>query len=97
MHENLAEAVIELRRRLQLSQRELAKQIDRAHGRHRRLRAAVHQPVISRWERGVASPSRRHRVALAKIATQQGHEDLATMFRVPTTARQSVANQRIEA
>jgi transcriptional regulator with XRE-family HTH domain len=76
MHVELGWAVIELRRRLEWSQTELARAIDKQ-GQNRR---ATDYMTIGRWERGIDSPSPAKRMALAKISTKRGHEDLAKRF-----------------
>ena len=48
--------------------------------------------TISRWERGIDSPSPAKRMALAKIAAKRGHEDLAALFHAPVVAWRLVAN-----
>ena len=92
MHLELGWAVIELRRRQEWSQTELARAIDKQ-GHNRR---ATDYMTIGRWERGIDSPSPTKRMALAKIATKRGHEDLAKRFRAPVVAWHLVATLRTE-
>jgi transcriptional regulator with XRE-family HTH domain len=90
MHVELAIAVCELRRLLQWSQTELARAIDKHSGKTSR----TDYMTISRWERGIDSPSPAKRMALAKISTKRGHEDLAKRFRAPVVAWHLVATLR---
>ena len=85
MHVGLSRDVCELRKRMEWSQVELAHAIDK-HG------VGTTDPwTISRWERGVESPSPGHRTALAKIAEKHKHHGLADIFRAPTIAWRLVA------
>lgn len=85
MHVGLSSAVCELRRRMEWSQVELAHAIDK-HGA-----STTGHGTVSRWERGVESPSPGHRAALAKIAEKHKHEGLADIFRASTIAWRLVA------
>ena len=90
MHLELGWAVIELRRRQEWSQTELAHAIDK----HGSKTKTTDYMTISRWERGIDSPSPAKRMALAKIATKRGHKDLAKRFRAPVVACHLVAALR---
>ena len=90
MHMGLSSAVCELRRRLELSQVELAHAIDE-YGSKRTDHATV-----SRWERGIESPSATHRTALAKIAENHKHYGLCDIFRAPTLSWRLVARLTFE-
>jgi len=90
MHVELGIAVCELRRRLEWSQTQLAHAIDKHSGKTE----TTDYMTISRWERGIDSPSPAKRMALAKIAAKRGHEDLAKRFRAPIVAWQLVAALR---
>lgn len=90
MHAGLSSAVCELRRRLEWSQLELAHAIDK-HG----VRTTDHA-TVSRWERGVESPSPGHRTALAKIADKHRHEGLGDIFRASIIAWRLVARLELE-
>ena len=92
MHVELAVAVCELRRRLEWSQTELARAIDK----QRCKTSTTDYMTISRWERAIDSPSPPKRMALAKIAAKRGHEDLAKRFRAPVVAWHLVAALRTE-
>lgn len=76
MHAELGEAVCELRRRLQWSQEQLAQGLGK-NGRR------THSITVSRWERGVDSPSPEKRTVLTRIAQRKGYEDLAIVLRAP--------------
>jgi DNA-binding transcriptional regulator YiaG len=83
MHQELAGAVSELRRRLDWGQAQLAKAI------RRELRGSVPAPyvqTISRWETGERSPSPVYRMALSRIAAKHGFEGLARRFRASVEA-----------
>src|ERR1017187_3819852 len=67
MHVELGRAVSALRRRLEWSQTELARAIDKQ-GRGAKVTDYM---TISRWERGIDSPSPAKRMALAKISTDR--------------------------
>lgn len=91
MHAEISRAVAELRARLEVSQPELARTIDKHSGRSKNSGPMTHQQTISAWENGAGAPSPRHRMALAKISAKHGHEDLAALFRAPVVAWQLVA------
>jgi transcriptional regulator with XRE-family HTH domain len=78
--------------RLEWSQTELARAIDK----HGNKTKTTDYMTISRWERGIDSPSPAKRMALARIAAKHGHEDLAKRFRAPVVAWQLVATLRTE-
>src|ERR1017187_2673084 len=67
MHVELGRAVSALRRRLEWSQTELARAIDKQ-GRGAKVTDYM---TISRWERGIDLPSPAKRMALAKISTDR--------------------------
>jgi len=92
MHVELGIAVCELRRRLEWSQTELARAIDKQGSKTK----TTDYMTISRWERGIDSPSPAKRMALARIAAKRGHEDLAKRFRAPVVAWHLVATLRTE-
>src|SRR5690242_8688922 len=84
MHAHIGNAVVELRRRLNWSQEDLADKM-RKHGR------PLHGPTVCKWEKGKDSPSPENRMVLAKLSTKEGHEDLAALFRAPIVAWRLVA------
>jgi transcriptional regulator with XRE-family HTH domain len=90
MHVGLSYAVRELRRRLELSQEELAHAIDK-HGA-----TATDHVTVSRWERGVEAPSPSHRTALAKIADRHKQKELGDIFRASITAWRLVARLKFD-
>lgn len=85
MHVGLSSAVCELRKRMEWSQAELAHAIDKHCAR------TTDPGTVSRWERGIESPSPAHRMALAKIAAKHKHDGLADIFRGSITAWRLVA------
>jgi DNA-binding transcriptional regulator YiaG len=85
MHNWLGRAVNELRQRLECSQEELARAIGKHGGK------TTDHMTVSRWERGIEAPSPIKRMALGKIAAKHGHEELADVFRAPTSAWRLVA------
>ncbi len=82
-HTELANAICELRRRLNWSQTELARAIDKRLGH---AKGATGFRVISDWERSIKSPNPDNRSALAQLALKQEWEDLAAIF---TAGRES--------
>ena len=89
MHAGLSSAVCELRRRLEWSQVELA------HAIHKHGARTTDHGTVSRWERGVESPSPGHRTALAKIAEKHKQEGLADIFRASITCWRLVARLKL--
>jgi hypothetical protein len=85
MHKGLSRAVIELRARMRWGQTDLAKEISRQ-GVRAKVTLTPDQGTISRWERCESAPSPQHRMVLARIASKNGHEDLAELFRAPISA-----------
>ena len=85
MHRGLGRAVAELRARMRWGQVDLAHHISR-HGSRVGLTLAPAQEMISRWERCEQAPSPVYRTALAKLAAEYGHDDLAELFRAPISA-----------
>ena len=81
MRAELGKAVCELRRRLEWSQDHLGYAITRHGGRPRGGNPETYRLVISRWENSTRAPAPVCRMALAKIAANHGHEDLARVFR----------------
>jgi hypothetical protein len=84
MQQILGIAVIELRRRKEWDQSQLAREIHRF-GKADRLPAPT-QITVSRWETAVSHPSNPHRLALAKIASTHGLRALGEVFRAPPEA-----------
>lgn len=84
MHKAIGRAVVELRRRMNWGQAELARQIS---SEHTGARLAANQAMISQWEHGVHAPSPDYRIALSRIAARSKRtEDLAEFFRLPVSA-----------
>ena len=79
MHAEIGRAICELRRRLEWSQEQLAQAMTK-NGEY------THPVTVSRWERGVDSPSPEKRMVLTRITHGKGHEDLADLFRAPISA-----------
>jgi hypothetical protein len=69
-------AVIELRTRMNVGQETLAHELA-----HTRRAAAPTRQLVGFWERGKYIPAPAYRAALAQIAEERGHEDLAAVFR----------------
>lgn len=67
-----------------------------AHGIDKHGARKTDHGTISRWERGVESPSPGHRAALAKIAAKHKHDGLADIFRAPTIAWRLVARLKVD-
>ena len=82
MRRGVARAVMELRRRNQWDQGQLADEIHRYH-RGAGLIPSPHQVTVSRWECGENLPSIPHRIALAKIAAAHGDEALEQALSAP--------------
>ena len=79
MHIEIGHATCELRRRLEWSQEQLAEALTK-------YGEATHPVTVSRWERGVDSPSPEKRSVLGRIADRRDHADLAEVFRAPMSA-----------
>lgn len=95
MHRGLSNAVIELRRRMNWGQEDLARQINRHGARPGSLLASTKQ-MISGWENGEHAPSPVYRAALGRIAEKhEATEDLAAVFRAPTIAWRLVAHVKL--
>jgi transcriptional regulator with XRE-family HTH domain len=90
MHVGLSSVVCELRKRMGWSQVELAHAIDKHCAR------TTDHGTISRWERGIESPSPAHRRALAKIAEKHKHDGLADIFRASTISWRLVARLKAD-
>lgn len=69
-------AVVELRVRMDVGQETLAMELA-----HARRAAAPSREMVGRWEHGKDIPSPAYRAALAQIALDHGHADLAMVFR----------------
>ena len=91
VHAKFSSAVAELRERLEVSQPELARIIDKQSARGKNGGPKTHQQTISSWENGAGVPSPRNRMALGKIAAKHGHETLAKLFRAPIATWRQVA------
>jgi ribosome-binding protein aMBF1 (putative translation factor) len=92
MHRGLADAVVELRRRQEWSQTELADEINKT-----AREPGAYGPTVARWESGTQSPGPRQRAVLANIAEKHRHEDLAEVFRAPVAAwRFMIAVQKVK-
>jgi len=91
MHVELGIAVVELRRRLEWSQTELAHAIDK-HGTRRR------RPTTWQLAGGNGASTHRRRPSewLWRRSRPSGHEDLAALFRAPVVAWHLVATLRTE-
>ena len=85
MQRGLSRAVIDLRARMRWGQTELADEISKGAARLG-LTIKPNQVCVSRWENSETAPSQPHRMVLAKIASKNGHEDLAAFFRAPVSA-----------
>ena len=84
MLRGIARAVMELRRRKEWDQTQLAREF-RRYGLVTRLRTPT-QATVSGWETGSHLPSLSHRTALAKIAGAQKQHSLYEIFSAPPTA-----------
>jgi transcriptional regulator with XRE-family HTH domain len=85
IHKTLAWAMVELRTRMQWNQGQLAQYIHRYSSGRERL-PLPSQQLVSRWENGDSAPSLHYRLALAKMARGQGHDDLAVIFEAAPVA-----------
>lgn len=79
MRKAMSVAVVVLRERLRWSQLRLAAEMNKW-GEHKGGEM-MRRRRISRWERRLAAPSPRHRMALAKISVKHRYEELGAIFR----------------
>jgi transcriptional regulator with XRE-family HTH domain len=81
MHRAVGRAITELRRTMNWSQEDLAREI-RKHGtRHGHWMEAPPVDLISKWEHGFRAPDAEHRAALARIAAnEKSTEGLVPIF-----------------
>ena len=80
MHRAIGRALIELRKRRDWSQADLARRIT-IDARYARSTVRPDQHTISRWENGTHAPSPACRQVLAKVAASHRHtDDLALFF-----------------
>ena len=83
---SLAEAVVELRRRHNWSQKQLAQETGNENSMRRFTAPSVR--TIQRWEIGQVQPGEMYRIALARVAHKYGHDDLAQIFHQNQLIRQ---------
>jgi hypothetical protein len=94
MHRGLSRAVVELRARMRWGQADLARQITKQ-GTRARVALEPDRETISRWEHGEQAPSPIYRMALARVASKHGQEDLAELFRAPIIAWRLVGHVKL--
>ncbi len=80
MHAEISRAVSELRARLEVSQPELARTIDKHCGRSKNSGPMTHQQTISAWENGAGAPSPRHRRPGTEWRSPRSLPSTGTMF-----------------
>jgi len=71
-------------------------QVELAHAINEHRASTTNHGTISRWERGIESPSPDHRTALAKIADKHKHEGLADIFRASIISWRLVARLKVD-
>jgi hypothetical protein len=78
----ISEAISALRQRIGWTQEEFSVAIHKHLGKASANRSITWGcQTISKWEHGTERPSHNQRMALARIACQYGHKDLASVFR----------------